>query len=250
MAPALTEAIAASRTRTALVESFLPGDEVSVDAYVQAGQATVLMISETIKVPHTDGFTIVQSRVPVALEEAAREGIATVCQQIAQAFDLTETPLLVQCVVNGGDVGVLEFSARMGGGTKHRLIEAVTGIDMIRVFADLLEGKQPGVSVQPQALQASLTYCYGWPGEFSHLQGHDLLAKERVIADCFLYKTPGMVLEKAETSSDRVCGYLITAETALDLAAKENKAREILQILSQDGQDLFRRDLLPVREKA
>ncbi len=247
MAPALAEAIAASRTNTALVETFLPGNEVSVDAYVQEGAATVLMISETIKVPHTDGFTIVQSRVPVDLSAPARTSIATICQQIAGGFGLHETPLLVQCVVNGADVGVLEFSARMGGGTKHRLIEALTGVDMIGAFADLLEEKRPRIQVGVKASAASLTYCYGSMGTFSHIEGVAALADAGVIVACYPYKTAGMVLEKAETSSDRVCGFLVTGQNVSEVAAKEAAAGQALRLLSNDQRDLFRRDLLPLR---
>ncbi len=245
MKVAVQSALAESRSRTALVEGFLPGKELSVDAYIQHGQAHVLMISETVKVPDRDGFTIVQSRVPAGIDEATCASVQSICTGIARAFALPDTPLLVQCVAADGKAHVLEFSARMGGGTKHRLIQAVAGVDLMAVFVDRLEDKPVALASVEGAKAASLTYCYVQPGTFHQLNGVETLKEEGVIDQLFVYKAPGTALTQAATSGDRVCGYLITGKNRDEVASKERTVRGILHILDPQGLDLFRRDLLP-----
>ena len=38
--------------------------------------------------------------------------------------------MLVQAIVQDNDIFVLEFSARMGGGSKYKLIEYITDVDI------------------------------------------------------------------------------------------------------------------------
>jgi hypothetical protein len=71
------------------------------------------------------------------------------------------------------------------------------------------------------------------------------LKNEGTIENLFAYKTPGMALQRAATSGDRVCGYLITGKNREEVAVKERNTRDSLRIVNPQGVDLFRRDLIP-----
>lgn len=52
------------------------------------------------------------------------------------------------------------------------------------------------------------------------------------------------MIDKAKTSSDRVAGYLITADTIEELNEKEKRADKSLGILTNTGKDIMIHDLI------
>ncbi len=52
----------------------------------------------------------------------------------------------------------------------------------------------------------------------------------------------GAVMSKRSTSSDRVAGYLIEADSLEELNEKEQKAKQTLRVTDQSGNDIMFRD--------
>src|SRR5690606_23755457 len=90
----------------------------------------------------TNNFPISASFYPVSSQGYITSFVAPVVQAVAEGFGLKNTPLLVQVIANAQGVSVLELSARMGGGCKHILIEAVTGLDTISMLVKSFLGGQ------------------------------------------------------------------------------------------------------------
>ena len=84
------------------------------------GEVTVLQVGRIWKkmLGATDsrspGWTNYSDLSPIA-----RQRLTEVLTALARAFDLTATPPLVQAMVDGDDISVIEFSPRVGGGSKH-----------------------------------------------------------------------------------------------------------------------------------
>ena len=57
--------------------------------------------------------------------------------------------MLIQLIVRGEEIYVLEFSARTGGGVKHKLIERICGFDVIKAVVDLTLGEIPHIEIKP-----------------------------------------------------------------------------------------------------
>lgn len=235
----LKQALVMSRSKTAIVEEFISGREVSADFYVEENRVVFLSATSSAKIKNDKAFTIVQSLYP-AISSLQEHEITKIATLICKAFNLRNTPLLVQFIEHEGKFYVIEFSARMGGGTKYKLIQVLTGLNIMSIYVDLILGNKPVIGNLLRTVKnASLTYVYCSSGRVHRFVGFADLVKDAVISDYFFYKTPGMEIKKAETSSDRAAGYLITAETIADLHKKEKEANIRLAVLDENGEDIM-----------
>jgi len=167
---ALREALSLSRTREAIIEEYIEGTEISADFYVARGRAVLLSATSSIKMKHKSYFTITGGYYP-AVSAREEEAIARIGQNIARGFRLTDSPLLVQLIKNQRGMFVLEFSARMGGGSKYRLIEELSGVDIMDVYIDLALGKKPEAVPEKKTKHALMRYIYCVPGVIDSFVG-------------------------------------------------------------------------------
>ncbi len=241
---ALTNAINFSRTKTAIVEEFKEGEEISVDAYIDENTVKILSITGSNKIKNNnDSFTIIQSYYPYKANYNIDDAVLKIVQQIADAFNLKNTPLLIQMIHNNDEFSVLEFSARMGGGSKYKLIEVLSGVDIMKIYVDLILGNHPSVHPQKMVNYALMNYVYCYSGVFDSLLNFDVLKERGVISEYFLYKPLGMEILKAETSSDRPAGFLLVGESVDEISKKMAIAKEKLMILDNQGKDIMKHDI-------
>ena len=239
----LEEAIKLSRTKKAIVEEFKTGKEISVDYYVEGCEAKLLCATTSLKIKNSKSFTILCSDYP-AINEEQEELLKVIGNQVAKAFGLKDCPLFIQMIANGTDVNVIEFSARMGGGSKYNLIRVLSGVNIMSKYVDLVLGGKPSVSPSKLVSFCKMVYLYCNPGVFDHIEGLEELKQQGIIDSYFEYKTKGMEISHAETSGDRPAGYLITAETADALQEKLNYVDSHIKVVSDKGEDIMLHNLL------
>ena len=54
---------------------------------------------------------------------------------------------------------------------------------------------------------------------------------------------PDSIIEKSDTSSDRVAGFLVVGDSAEEVTEKLKYANSQLQVLDRNGNDIMRHDL-------
>ena len=240
-----SEAVALSRTSTAVIEEFVSGEELSVDVYVEDGKAHVLCISQSEKIADQDKFVIFRAVWPVDLSENIIKQIQDNAQKIAESFDIQNSPMLIQLLTDGEHIYVVEFSARTGGGVKYLLVKRTSGFDVIKAVVDLTLGKKPHVGTmkaEQNCLINDFIYCK--PGVFDHLDGFEELMKEGIIKDYYLFTWKGASFKTIKASGDRLAGYTVVGNTPEELIAKHKEARRKIKAISIDGADMIRHDLL------
>lgn len=239
----LQEAINYSRTKTAIIEEFKVGEEISADFYVEGNRAKLLSATNSTKIANKKSFTILQSCYPIITEESEQQ-LVSIAQSIAEAFEIKNSPLLIQLIYNQGHFDVLEFSARMGGGSKYHLINVLSGVDIMSKYVDLVLGNYPVVHPCKKVNFAHMNYVYCHPGVLNEIQGLEELKSEGIIKDYFIYKTPGMEFLHSETSGDRALGYLVVADSESELASKEKQANARIKVLNEVGEDIMMHNLI------
>ncbi len=239
----LEEAINLSRTKTAIVEEFKVGNEISVDYYVEGNEAKLLCATTSLKIRNRKSFTILCSDYPAVTEEQEIL-LRIIGNQVAAAFGLKDCPLFIQMIANGTDLSVIEFSARMGGGSKYNLIRVLSGVNIMKKYVDLVLGNKPSVEPSKQVNYCKMVYMYCNPGVFDHIEGLEELKQQGIVDTYFEYKTKGMEIAHAETSGDRPAGYLITADTAEALQEKLNYVDSHIKVISITGEDMMIHGLL------
>ncbi len=241
---AFKAAVEISRTKTAIVEEFVEGEEITVDVYIEDGRAHVLCISNIDKIPGNDRFIICRTRYPARISEEIREKVQETAGRIAAAFGLKNSPMLIQMITDGKKLSVVEFCARTGGGDKFRLIKQVSRFDVIKAVVDLTLGEKP--HVEPCRLPECIVneFLYAAPGVFDRLEGFEEMKDRGDITEYFQLKGPGTEIGEIRSSGDRVAYYTLQAPTAEEVREKDRRVNERIKVIDRDGRDVLRHDLI------
>ena len=241
---AFKTAIDISRTKTAIVEEFVSGEELTVDVYVEDGIAHTLCISNIDKIPGNDRFVICRTRYPAKISNEVKQQVEEIAGKIANAFNLKNSPMLIQMITDGKRVFVVEFCARTGGGDKFDLIKKVSHFDVIKAVVDLTLGEKPHVDnyLLPECIVNE--FLYVTPSIFDHLEGFDEMKAQGIISAYFQLKTKGTENLEVKSSGDRVAYYTIQAPSIDEVRAKDKKANKILKVIDSEGHDVLRHDLI------
>lgn len=245
MRAAFEEAVVISRTKTAIVEEFCEGEELTVDVYVENGTAHVLTVSISDKIADKDRFVIYRTKNPAPISDEVKSQIQDTAQKIADAFNLKDSPMLIQMISDGKRISVLEFCARTGGSIKYRLIKKASGFDVIKAVADLTLGEKPHVGeLRSENKYITNTFLYCKPGVFDHAEGFEELKQEGIISEYFIFSSKGTEYKTITCSGDRMGSFTVQADDLQELKEKHEIAIGRVKAISSDGVDLIRHDLV------
>ena len=230
-----------SRSKKVVVEDFKEGREVSIDVWKDDEGAKVLAVSETSKIyENTESFTIYHSKYPIEMSDTLIQKIKDTAEKICKAFELNNCPVLIQAIIQENDISVIEFSARMGGGSKYKLIEYMANVDIMKIYVNRVLGDVSQI-VRPvfSTKNIELNYVYAYNGIFAKTVGYDKYLKTGEIKELFMYKNSGSKIEKRTTSSDRILGFLIEATDLQMLADLRRKIIDNVDILDTNGESIM-----------
>lgn len=241
------EAMAISRSGKVIVEEYCPGEEISVDAFIINGKAHILCISNSEKILDDGRFVIFRGKYPAAVNEDIANEIGTIAQKITDAFGLVNAPLLIQIINNHGKLSVLEFCARTGGNIKWLLIKHSSGVDVISAAIDLSLGIIPEINPHRSLHKYVVNdYIYCKPGVYDHAEGFAELQEKGLLNEYFVLRPKGTLMRGVSSSSDRIAGFNITADSLEEFDRKHRTVVNSVRIIDSEGNDIMRHDLLPV----
>ncbi len=241
---ALGNAFKYSRTHNAIVEEFIMGKELSVDAYVSDGEAKILCVSESDKAKIDGKFIIYRSVVPAGIEEEAYKAIGIIANKIAKAFGLNNCPMLIQMLYSNNSLYVIEFSARTGGGLKYRLIKQNSGIDIIDCTVNATLGEKNNITPKYSNKYITNEFIYTAGGVYDRVSGFDELVNAGVLQSYFVFKTKGTEFSsEINSSGDRIAGFTIIADTYDEYLEKYGKTVKTIKVLNSEGADMMRHDI-------
>ena len=240
----LPEAFRFTLSDTVIVEEFCEGVEISADFYICDGKAKKVMWCQLNKYKVDDSTQVIyQSIIPPTLSEKASETLMQVANKIAKGYDVDNSPLLVQAMVNGDDVKVIEFSARLGGGAKYKTIQNVTGFNVLRANLESMLGEKPEVEIKDDGRCYSRCHIYTCGGVFTAIEGLEELQQRNIIDEYVLTKPFGVTTGSPKSSSDRVASVFISASSNEELKGKIKDAITNLKIIDEKGEDMLFREM-------
>jgi phosphoribosylaminoimidazole carboxylase (NCAIR synthetase) len=213
-----------------LVESFVPGNEVAVEALVVRGRTAVLAVWD--KPDPLDGPTfpetiyVTPSRHPAAVLEAVQRETA----RAVTSLGLTEGPVHVELRVGeGGQVTVLEVAARSIGGRCSRALrleDVIVRHALGQPFEGIShEGPASGVMMLPVLEE----------GVLDHVEGVEEALAVPGITDVDLTLSPGSPLVPLP-EGDRYLGFVFArALTPGEVEARLRQAGTQLRVRRRDG---------------
>ncbi len=160
-----------------LLEEFIPGKEVAVEAMLNKGELEVLAIFD--KPDPLDGpfFEETYYITPSSFSEKIQQEIKHTVLQVCQAYGLREGPVHAECRINEKGVWILEVAARTIGGMCGRLLSLGTGYSLEELV--LLHAMGKPVKANPmQSAAGVLMIPIPTAGILKRVEG--ILAAQRV----------------------------------------------------------------------
>ena len=242
----LPVALRFSRNGFAIVEEFVTGVEISAYCVVVNGYAKLMMAQERISVIEGDTNTIkcYAAYAPARISPVAIAKTEVIATQIATAFNLDNTPLFFQGIVNGDDISVIEFAPRVGGGISSETIKYSTGFDIIDSAIDSFFCKPIDLSNwHPMNKVYAVNQIYGTDGYYEKTTGGEELLADGTIENLSFYKKKGDYIDESRASSGRIGVMVFSADSEEGIRKKIKKAFTRLDCFDKDGKSIIRRDL-------
>jgi len=241
----LQAAVAISRNGTAIVEEFCEGKEVSVDCFILNREAHVIMTRQKYNMIYGEESVIscYASVAPAKLSSAAMQNIRKVVNSIVTVFGLDNTSLLLQVMIDGDKVNVIEFAPRVGGGLSYRTVQLNTEFDILDATINSYLGIPSVLNYKPPEFYYSANNVYANPGLFGVTRNYCQLIEDGVIEEYFHLKTKGMEIDVAMASRDRVGSFVVKARDAQELLLKTKKAIDELDVRDIEGNPIMKKDI-------
>jgi biotin carboxylase len=221
---AIEAAVAASRNGSHIVEEYVDGPEVTVQAVSLDGAFHPLLVADRLTAdPPAFGVALAhawpsasETRGPIAAARAA-----------AEALGIRNGPTYTQIRVGADGCRVVELAARLGGGHDAELCEAATGVRLNDLAVELALGDRPRVSEtrgSPRAGGACVLFLVAPEGVLEAVEGREEAEAVEGVQEVRVYRGPGHVFGPLRHGSDRAGAVLAVGDDRDDALERARRA--------------------------
>lgn len=230
IADAFKFAKAASPSGELIIEEFMDGPELSIDAVVYNGEITITGVADRIieRAPYfvETGHTM-PSQLPDDVQQAAcevmRKGI------IALGIDNGCAKGDIKLTRHGPMIG--ELAARLSGGFMSAYTYPLsTGVDLIRAAIEIALGQEPG-NLEPLHHRVSIERAIiTRPGIVRRVTGIEEALKIPGIAEIFINVKPGDRVVEPRSNVEKSGHIIAVADTLAEAEEAVRRCHEVLSI--------------------
>lgn len=207
-----------SRQGKVLVESFMEGLEVSVEAFVYKNNIKILALSDKIRTPPPyllDTTVIFPSKYP----PETLDKIRTVAINAIKALGIDNGPIHMELMMTKEGPKIVELAAR-GPGFKvfTEIIPYVTGVDVVEGVIKLALGEEPDLNSTANR-SAVLKFIGAKPGRIKEIKGISQIKNIKGVYDFEIYLDVNDVVRPLTCGDDRI-GHIIAFSDTRDNALK------------------------------
>ncbi len=116
--------------RYLLIEEFIAGDEVAVEAMLSHGELSILTIFDKPEPLNGPYFEESYYITPTGLNQSLQQQVQSELQAACLAYGLSEGPVHAECRIRDNKVFIIEIAARTIGGLCGRLLSFGTGFSL------------------------------------------------------------------------------------------------------------------------
>lgn len=211
-----------SRNGTVMVEEYMSGPEVSVEAMTVDGKTTILTITDKFITP-PPYFVEIAHCEPSSLDEDTQERIRQIALQAIAAIRLINGPSHTEIKVTEQGPKIVEIAARLGGDfITSKLVPLSTGVDMVGASVLLTTGEKVNLESKWNK-GAAIHFIQGTEGVIKNIEIDEAIYDLEGVEETVLYKKAGDTVHATKSSNDRL-GHIITvgedAAQALEIGKK------------------------------
>ncbi len=132
-----------SRSGKVILEQYISGSEVSVNAYVKDGQIIFSMLSDRESFSHLPGGIIKAHHLPSIFEKTStHHEINELVKETIAKFQINNGPVYFQIKISNGHPYLIEVTPRLDGCHMWRLIQEYCGVNLLEMTMLHLLGKK------------------------------------------------------------------------------------------------------------
>ena len=133
-----------SRSGPVILEEYVEGREVSVNAFLKGGEIVFSMITDRESFPQFPGGIIHRHYIPSVFEgTGTQEQIMDLVRDITKRLEITEGPVYFQIMIRDGRPYLIETTPRLDGCHMWRLIKMYCGADLLDMTMRALCERNP-----------------------------------------------------------------------------------------------------------
>lgn len=131
-----------SKCGQVILEKYISGREVSVNAYVKDGEVIFSMLSDRESFPDLPGGIIKAHHIPSVFENTeTHKEITDLVEEAVKKFEIGNGPVYFQIKVSGGHPYLIEATPRLDGCHMWRLIKEYCGVNLLEMTMSHMLGK-------------------------------------------------------------------------------------------------------------
>jgi hypothetical protein len=201
------------------------------------------MIQQKVK---THDVVHCRTVIPAEISQNAENNTYKMAEKIVKAFNLKNTPMHFQAFVDGDSINVIEIAARVGGVTSCKVIEMVSGFDIIDYSIDSLIGNAGDMHYHTPRRCFTILMIYASQSVFGKVTGPAELVQQGVIDDFFILKTEGAIIapDSKITARNKVMALILSAKSPEQLSEKVEKTYHGIDVLDTEGRSVIIRNLM------
>lgn len=218
-----------SRNGIVMIEEFMVGPEVSVEAITVDGETEIIAITDKYITPPPYFVELAHSE-PSRLSEEIQGQIRDIALQAIRAIRLQNGPSHTEVKITEEGPKIVEIAARLGGDfITSRLVPLSTGVDLVGASVQLAAGKKPELKRKWQKA-AAIHFIHGEQGKIQCLEETEEMSRLDGIEEVAIYKKPGDVVDGTKSSNDRLGHIITTGRTPEEAMEKGRKALECIRL--------------------
>ena len=229
---AVTSALELSRSGALLVESFVSGREVTVNAFLVAGRFHALTVTDRrLAEPPAFGVALAHTW-PSAQPTPQIAKAIDVARRAAAALGIEDGPTYTQVLVSEDGAVVGELAARLGGGHDAELCRAALRVNLNQLaIAAALGEPIPPNRLAPQARVggACIRFLVAPAGELRTVSGLKAAFETDGVRGIRIYRKPGHVFGPLRSGADRAGAILAVGSSADEALARADRAKRLVR---------------------
>lgn len=228
--PAFREAKEASISGKLVIEEFMEGPELSLDALVHNDEIFIAGVADRI-IEHSPYFVEVGHTLPSSLpEEQVRETIG-VFKQAIRSLGINTGAAKGDIKFTSSGPKIVEIAARLSGGWMSAYTYPLSsGVNLYKAAIQVALGQMPDDLKPKTELVAAERSLIPAPGKILSIRGIEEARKIKGVREIILMKEAGDWVEEPKSNMGKA-GYVITVARTREEAIRVNDlARETIQI--------------------
>ncbi len=226
---AIEAAIEASRNGAYIVEEYVDGPEVTVQAVSIDGVFHPLLVADRLTAdPPAFGVALAHAWPCVSETQSPIEA----ARAAAEALGVRDGPTYTQIRVGADGSRVVELAARLGGGHDAELTEAATGVKLNDLALDFALGKKACVS-ETQSLHGGgcVLFLIAPEGVLHAVEGREAAHAVEGVLDVRIYREPGFRVGPLRRGADRAGAVIAVGESRDDALARARRAADEIRFV-------------------